>query len=781
MHTSSRLTRGEEQGGVPDPQLHTHVVVLAAERGDGRFAAVDSRELFRSARMNGAWYRAVLAENLSALGLRIETGTGKEGRYFEVAGVPKGLSERWSARGAQIERAAREFRSRYGRDPRAGELGSLTIATRGGKTRLEAIGVDGAWRAVAGEHGLTREQASSLFEERTRRPDREQAVRRDGFTGELLGLVTHNRSMVPEREVYATAYELCAGVCHPREAREHVRMLARAGELVELQGGLWTSRELREREQRTLEIAESRREERSAPVSDYSVQQAQREVAREIGGPLSAEQREALQSITGPGGITVLVGQAGTGKGVVLSAASHAWQTEGYRVIGTAVAGATAERLGADARTDESLTSDTLIARAGKDTLGLDEKTVVVMDEAGMADTARMSKLAELTSEKGSKLVLAGDSAQLSPIGAGGLFREVGKCAPCAELSEVRRAQHEWERDAWAKLRDGEAARALAAYQARERLHVADTREQAAQRMVDDWNRERMKAPEGRTVMLTDASNRELDVLNQQAQQHRIQAGELGTNRAVLSERPYALAPGDHVIFTKPLVVPDQDRVESGTLGTVQDVHSEHHVRIATRGAKEREVDVDTRKTDLRLAYAQHVYKAQGLTADRALVLIGGWQTDRERAYVAMTRAREQTNIYTAHDDLGEQGMDAEAIERLGQAMAESNAQQASTTRPELDRRRGAEPQSKRGTHAERKNVTDRAIERERTGWVGPNLTTGPDTRHEARDDLDTSTPGEHGHQGERPLERESEAGRIMRESQEQDREHNHGLDQGIE
>ena len=69
-------------------------------------------------------------------------------------------------------------------------------------------------------------------------------------------------------------------------------------------------------------------------------------MAREIGGPLSREQREALQTITGQGGVSTLIGQAGTGKGVVLSAATNAWQKDGYTVIGTAVAGATAERLG---------------------------------------------------------------------------------------------------------------------------------------------------------------------------------------------------------------------------------------------------------------------------------------------------------------------------------------------------------------------------------------------------------------------------------------------------
>ena len=125
--------------------------------------------------------------------------------------------------------------------------------------------------------------------------------------------------------------------------------LARSGELVALQGGMWTTRELREREQQTLALAQPARQTRAAPVSEQARGDARREAEREIGGLLSAEQREALETITGAGGVSVLVGQAGTGKGVVIAAAAEAWQREGYQVIGTAVAGATAERLGADA------------------------------------------------------------------------------------------------------------------------------------------------------------------------------------------------------------------------------------------------------------------------------------------------------------------------------------------------------------------------------------------------------------------------------------------------
>jgi conjugative relaxase-like TrwC/TraI family protein len=201
-HNTSRLTADQQKGGVPDPQLHTHVVVLAAERRDGKFAAVDSRQVFLSARENGAWYRSVLAQNLQSLGLQIERGTGKDGRYFGIKGVPKELAERWSARTGQIEKAAREFKANYGREPNAREL---------------------------------------------------------------VERVTEKSSMVSERELYATAYERSAGECHPSEAQQLVGDLARSGELIALQGGKWTTKELREREQQTIATVKERAGEHAAP------------------------------------------------------------------------------------------------------------------------------------------------------------------------------------------------------------------------------------------------------------------------------------------------------------------------------------------------------------------------------------------------------------------------------------------------------------------------------------------------------------------------------------
>ena len=689
VHTSSRLAQDQEAGGIPDPQLHSHLVLFAAERMDGKLAAIESRRLYRSARESGAWYRAELAANLRELGLPIERRTGRNERYFEVRGIPERLASRWSSRSEDVDRAARLFRQRYGREPRAGELGSLTIATRGSKSAADHLDVNEAWRAVGGEHGLSAERSEQLFDERS--ISNQESV---DLRAELLEEVTRERATIDDRELRAKAYELSAGVCRPAEADLLVDELARSGELVRLEDGMWTTRRLRELEQATVKIAERRASENSALLGEASLKQARREIGKEIHGSLSAEQREALETITGPGAISQLVGRAGTGKGVVLSAAARAWQLDGYEVIGTAVAGATAQRLRDDAKLDRSHTVDGLCNGVENGDICLGPRTVVFMDEAGMADTERLSRLAETTADSRSKLVLAGDAAQLSPIGAGGLFDQLRDRVPTAELTEVHRANHDWERRAWEQVRNGEPGPALAQYEAHDRLHVYDTRAQAAEAMVDDWDKTRQGLPAGNAVMITDASNAERDQINAMAQERRVQAGELGSHHVDLPGKPYGLHAGDEVVFSAQFQVPGQKRIENGIAGTVVDAdRRSDRITIETREREPREVKVNTREfSDLSLGYAVHVYKAQGITAEASGILTGGWQTDKEHAYVALSRAREQTQVYVSREDLGESGMDVGAIERLGERIRQSSAQEASIAKSRHECSAGRQP-----------------------------------------------------------------------------------------
>jgi conjugative relaxase-like TrwC/TraI family protein len=704
VHTSSRLGRDQDTGGIPDPQLHSHIAVIAAERKDGKMAAVESKQLFRAAREGGAWYRSELAGNLQELGLQIERRQGKSERYFGIHGVSKELSEHWSSRSQDVDRAANLFRQRYGREPRPGELDSLTLGTRGSKSAADSVDVNAAWRALGAEHRQTAGRSEELFHDWGLRGEANVDL-----ANELLTEVTREQSMITERELRAKAYELSAGICRPAEADTLVNDLARSGELLQLEDGTWTTRGLREMEKRTIDIAQRRATENAAPVSERSSKQARREVGREIRGSLTQEQREALDTITGPGGVTVLVGRAGTGKGVVISAAARSWQLDGNEVIGTAIAGSRAQQLKDEAKLDRAHTADQLINGVQKGHIRLGPNTVVVMDEAAMSDSERFAKLTQLTARANAKTVYVGDAAQIGSIGAGGLFAQLEGKVPTAELTEVHRAHHEWERRAWEQIRNGEPGPALAQYQAHDRLHIHDTRAEAAQAMVENWDETRKRLPNRKAVMITDASNLERDQMNAMVQERRVQAGELGAHEVELPGKPYRLRAGDEIIFSAQFRIPGEKRIENGITGTVIDAsRDEDKVTIKTHEREPRDIEVDTSEfSDLSLSYAAHVHKGQGITADTSGILIGGWQTDKEHAYVAVSRAREETQIYVSREDLGEQGFDTGAMERLAEKMKRSRAQEPTITKnlaerdgPQTPERaaRIAEPTAERST-----------------------------------------------------------------------------------
>jgi conjugative relaxase-like TrwC/TraI family protein len=149
-HTTARAVPGR----APDPQLHSHVVLHGAvRRGDHKVVAIESRSLLVHQRELGAAYRAQLASELQGLGFGVEAGTGRGGRYFEIAGVPDGLLRAWSGRHhqvrEQIDRRLAERVSELQAQVGAGRPGADVAAQR--LVALEASGqlLPAEQRAVA--------------------------------------------------------------------------------------------------------------------------------------------------------------------------------------------------------------------------------------------------------------------------------------------------------------------------------------------------------------------------------------------------------------------------------------------------------------------------------------------------------------------------------------------------------------------------------------------------------------------------------------------------------
>ena len=130
---------------------------------------------------------------------------------------------------------------------------------------------------------------------------------------------------------------------------------------------------------------------------------------------LGEDQRDAVRGLVSGGErVALLVGPAGTGKSRALDAAREAWIAAGFDPIGLAPSAMAASVL----RDEAGLRSDTLAkflfdTERGRSTFLLDHRSVVVLDEAGMARTDDLAKLLHLVEERDAKVVFVGDPHQL--------------------------------------------------------------------------------------------------------------------------------------------------------------------------------------------------------------------------------------------------------------------------------------------------------------------------------------------------------------------------------
>ena len=379
---------------------------------------------------------------------------------------------------------------------------------------------------------------------------------------------------------------------------------------------------------------------------------------------LSTEQRGALEHITGRDGLASVVGYAGTGKSAMLGVAREAWEHAGYQVHGVALSGIAAENLEAGS----GIASRTIAAleyQWGKGRDQLSSRDVLVIDEAGMIGTRQMERLLSHATDAKAKVVLVGDPQQLQAIEAGAAFRSLAERHGWAEIGEIRRQRDEWQRDATKALATGRTGEAIHAYEQKDMVHAAETREKAHTELIDRWDAQRRNDPTQSRIILTH-TNDEVRDLNLAARERLRDAGELGEDVTVSAERGARdFASGDRIMFLK------NERglgVKNGTLGTVEKLSPE---RMAVRLDDGRSVAFDLKDyAHVDHGYAATIHKSQGVTVDRTHVLATPGM-DRHSAYVALSRHRDGVQLHYGRDDFAGQ---RQLVRTLGRERAKDMA-----------------------------------------------------------------------------------------------------------
>jgi AAA domain/TrwC relaxase len=454
-----------------------------------------------------------------ALGVRFATrpGTDPTKRPIrEIVGVDPRLSQRWSTRRAHINlrrgELAVQFQNDHGRPPTPVEALQLaqqaTLETRDAKHEPrslteqrttwmnEAAAVLGGRRAVASmvttalapaaetprmpdAHWIAQtadrvlaamEETRSTWQMWHVRAEAQRQVRALDVGAEqadaLVDLLVHE---VLERRSIALAA--------PPDGIEEPGVLRRSdGSSVYTIAGAdhYTSQRILDAEQRLLTTA-GRRD--GGSVHPTAVDLALLEMAAN-GTALDMGQAFLVRKMCTSGGrLQLAIAPAGAGKTTAMRTLTLAWTEDGGQVIGLAPSAAAAAVLGEQTgiRTD-TLAKLTWSLRHGvlpDWAAAVGPATLIIIDEAGMADTLSLDTAVRFAIDRGANVRLIGDDQQLAAIGAGGVLRDIKATHGALQLTELHRFTNPAEAQASLALRDGDYG-ALGFYLDHGRVHVGD-------------------------------------------------------------------------------------------------------------------------------------------------------------------------------------------------------------------------------------------------------------------------------------------------------------------
>lgn len=402
----------------------------------------------------------------------------------------------------------------------------------------------------------------------------------------------------------------------------------------------WTLRSIREQEQATLARAEAMAASGRHEIGTRFI----RMVAKEM--TLDDEQTDAVRHVLDEGSLKILEGRAGTGKSHTLSAIRQAVERDGYDVIGLAPTNAVAQDL-RDSGFDRATTVHSLLwyrEHAPEHVNAqIAAKSLIIVDEAAMLDTQRLDALTKLTADTGTKLVLVGDDRQLASIERGGVFTDIRERIGSASLTTVRRQHQDWAKQAATDFAEGRFRAGLEAYDTQGLVHWQDDLEAARAALLDRWQAD-TEADRGARFVFA-YTNEEVRRLNDAMQAIEMDRGRVSDCITLETERgTLSVGVGDRIAFRgtwKP------KGIYAGALATVQVIDGD---RVTVRSDRGREITFDTREfTNIDLGYAGTIYRGQGKTLDQTYLLHTHHWRDAA-SYVAMTRAKGQTEVFVGRD-----------------------------------------------------------------------------------------------------------------------------------
>lgn len=697
-HVLTQNALGNKIDGVfVDAFIHMHYVIPnIAYCADGKMRAIDGQRIFQAQGAIGQAYITAIADKLvTRLGLRIERT--EDGTGWKILDVPRDAVDEMGKR-TQVINAKKDalgISDVPNRDLGQALWDMIAKSTRGEHITFTNDQVNAHLKGRLDGVGFTEEDFKKIIEDGKKRladgVDRPALPTKDEIL-EIAGELLKTESVFSDHKLRAVVLGKFILAGSPDEIIRSVDEVI-ASDLINLgefqKRNTLTNIETIGAETVMLDIAEH-------GIHDNKVTREQFEkslayvAAEKIkqGKQVSEEQAEgAWHQLSGNKTARVLIGPAGSGKTFSMEIIQHALNASGYTTVGAALTWSASDTL----KFEGGLNSASACAKLahdiqhGKSSFG--SMTALVLDEGSLIDVKTMSILLKEAHEKGSMVIITGDTEQIQAVGAGAAMRAIVERIGAFEFQVVRRQEQEWDRQAGLDIRRGgeHIEKGILAHAAHDRIHVVSGNDDAMKALFERWKSDRQAFPSDSQMMIS-KNNVEVDQLNDWARKALHESKLLGEDHEITVKigketKQLKLAVNDFIQFrfksktgviTDESDVDEQGRVFNRTRAAIKDIKVDANgivceIKAAlyagdkpsgkTMTLKPEDFTHDKRAKEhhfsLEHAYAVTSSSAQGATVHRAYVLPGGM--GKEHGYVSLTRHRKDCQIFVSRDEMHKQ------------------------------------------------------------------------------------------------------------------------------
>jgi conjugative relaxase-like TrwC/TraI family protein len=554
-----------------EPQLHSHCVVMnATQLPDGQWRSFSNEAAIAHQKLLGEIYQNELAVALKQQGYEIEP---KANGQFELAGYTPELLKLFSTRRQQMEQLMAIWDAEgtpildaNGEEIRSSAARREAAALRSRKQKPKDVDPN---RLFRGWNALI--QLKGLELPAIPQPSQEANVQDVIQFSENIGTALENAIQhCGERESVFKQTHLERFVLEHHLGEQSFERLERAiahnDELIQIDDNKYTTQSALNLELNTIRMMQGGKGHVRAIATPNQIN------THLEGKTLTLGQRDAIQlASTTNDQFIAWQGVAGSGKTFALSEFSAIAQAQGYSVRGFAPSAEAAHGLGKTLQIETQTVAGLLVAQTHGDK---QQPEIWIVDEAGLLSMREAHDLLNRASAEKARVILVGDTKQLSSVAAGNPFKslQAGGMAT-AQLDETLRQQTYELRIVVNQVAQGKVVEGIQTLAAAGCIQKIPKNEERSHQFALDYLN--LSAEERQRTLLLAGTHQSRWELTKKIRQGLQAAGELKPDALTVSGlRPKdltvaqaayssAYAPGD-------VVVPNQDYKKQGLVKNQQ-------------------------------------------------------------------------------------------------------------------------------------------------------------------------------------------------------------------